>query len=176
MTTRSRVPRGQSAKALALGVFALMSLYSVAADAPQVVLDASKAGPRAVERLTERSILRDYRFAWVNLAQALESNSTVPLNGLFAGAANDWLTRAVGNQRHNGLSAHYLNQSHKLEVVFYAPEGDVVELHDDAEYDLQIFDRDRTIHSEHVMVRYVVLMTPAADRWVIRQLQAVPQF
>jgi hypothetical protein len=26
------------------------------------------------------------------------------------------------------------------------------------------------------VVHYVVLMTPAADRWTIRQLQAVPQF
>jgi hypothetical protein len=25
-------------------------------------------------------------------------------------------------------------------------------------------------------VHYVVLMTPGADRWTIRQLQAVPQF
>jgi len=172
---RSRIPYGRLTKAIALGVLALMPLYS-GADTPQVALDASMAGPRAIESLTERSIVRDYRFAWVNLAQALESNSTASLNGLFAGTANDCLTRAVNNQRHSGLSSRYLNQSHKLEAVFYGPEGDVVELHDNAEFDLQILDRSRTIHSEHVTVRYVVLMTPSADRWVIRQLQAVPQF
>jgi len=60
--------------------------------------------------------------------------------------------------------------------VFYAPEGDVMELHDTAEYQLQIRDGDTPIHDEHVTVRYVVLMTPGADRWVVRQLQAVPQF
>jgi hypothetical protein len=176
MTTRSGALHGRLAKAIALGVFALVSLYSVGADTPQVVLNASKAGPRAIESLTERSILRDYRFAWVNLAQALESSSTAPLNGLFAGTANDWLTGLVNKQQHSGLSFRYLNQSHKLEAVFYAPEGDVVELHDTAEYDLQILDRGKTIHSERAIVHYVVLMTPAADRWVIRQLQAVPEF
>jgi hypothetical protein len=51
-----------------------------------------------------------------------------------------------------------------------------MELHDTAEYDTQIFDGDKSIHTEHAVVHYVVLMTPAADRWVIRQLQAVPQF
>ena len=45
-----------------------------------------------------------------------------------------------------------------------------------AQYQLQIRDGDKIIHDEHVVVHYVVLMTPGADRWVIRQLQAVPQF
>ncbi len=114
MTTRSGALHGRLAKAVALGVFAFVSLYSVGADTPQVVLNASKAGPRAIESLTERSILRDYRFAWVNLAQALESSSTAPLNGLFAGTANDWLTNLVNKQQRSGLSSRYLNQSHKL--------------------------------------------------------------
>ena len=34
---------------------------------------------------TERVILRDYKFAWANLEQAMESNSTAPLSGLFVG-------------------------------------------------------------------------------------------
>jgi len=52
----------------------------------------------------------------------------------------------------------------------------VIELHDIAEYDLEIHDGGKTIHSEHAIVHYIVLMTPAADRWVIRQLQAVREF
>jgi hypothetical protein len=51
-----------------------------------------------------------------------------------------------------------------------------MELHDTAQYPLQIRDGDKTVHNERVTVHYVVLMTPAADRWVVRQLQAVPQF
>jgi hypothetical protein len=163
--------------ALALFGLALSPLFSAAADSsPQVTLNTSKAGPRQVESLTERSVLRDYRFAWENLAEAMESNSTAPLNSLFTGTASAWLNNAVSNQRRSGLTSRYLNQSHKLEAVFYAPEGDVIELHDTADYDLQILDGNKTIHNEHVSVRYVVLMTPGADRWVIRQLQSVPQF
>jgi hypothetical protein len=51
-----------------------------------------------------------------------------------------------------------------------------MELHDTAQYDLQLVADGKNIQDEHVVLRYVVLMTPAADRWVIRQLQAVPQF
>lgn len=160
-----------------IALLALAAHSAWAADAsPQVTLNVSKAAPREVEPLTQRAVLRDYKFAWMNLAQALESNSAGPLNGLFVGTANTWLSDAINSQRRAGLSSRYLNQAHKLEAVFYAPEGDVIELHDVAEYDFQILDGSKTIHSEHAVVRYVVLMTPGADRWVIRQLQSVQQF
>jgi hypothetical protein len=149
---------------------------SAAADTPQVILSTSKAGPRAVENLTERSILRDYKFAWASIEQALESDSTDTLNGPFAGNASICLNDTVMSQRRSGIRSRYLNQSHKLEAVFYAPEGDVIELHDTADYQLQILDGAKTIHDEHVVAHYVVLMTPASDRWVVRQLQSVPQF
>lgn len=164
--------------AAGIGIFALLiCVQLLAADnSPQVTFSAAKAGPRSVENLTERAIVRDYKFAWANLDAAMESNSTDPLNGLFTGAANSWLTQAVKTQRSSGMTSRYLNQTHKVEAVFYAPEGDVIELHDTAQYDLEIRDGDKTIHKEHAIVNYVVLMTPGADRWVIRQLQAVPQF
>ena len=141
---------------------------------PRVSLDVSKVTPRTVESLTERAITRDYKFAWTSLSHALEANTTTPLNGLFAGAANTWLRELVTSQRRNGVTSRYLNQSHKVEASFYAPEGDVIELHDTAEYDLKILDGTKTLHSEHAIVHYVVLMTPGADRWVVRQIQAVP--
>jgi hypothetical protein len=144
--------------------------------APHVTLDVTKASPREVETLTQRSIVRDYKFAWANLDLALESNSGGPLNGLFVGPANTWLTDKVTSQRQYGITSRYLNQAHKLDAVFYAPEGDVIELHDTAEYDLEILDGSQTIHSEHAVVHYIVLMTPGADRWVVRQIQSVPQF
>lgn len=147
-----------------------------AADAPQVTMNFSKAGPRTVEALTERALLRDYKFAWTNLAHAFESNSAGSLDGLFVGNASTWLRDAIAGQRRSRLSSRYSNQSHKVEAVFYAPEGDVIELHDVAEYDYQIIDGSKTIHTEHATVRYVVLMTPGADRWVVRQLQSVQQF
>jgi hypothetical protein len=147
-----------------------------AENSPQVTLDASKASPRSVEPLTQRAIVRDYKFAWASLNSALQSNSAGLLNGLFFGTANAWLRDAVSSQQSSSITSSYLNQRHKLEAVFYAPVGDVIELHDTAEYDFEIRDGGKTIHNEHAIVHYVVLMTPGADRWVIRQLQAVPQF
>ena len=161
-------------------LFALLSIpapYSHAADAGiQVRLDTTKTGPRAVESLTEHGILRDYRLAWTSMAQALQFNTFNPLEGPFAGDAKQWLRQTVVSQQQSGLSRRYLDQSHQLEGVFYAPEGDVIELHDTAQYQLQVLDGGKTIHDEHVTVHYVVLMTPGADHWVIRQLQAVAQF
>ncbi len=177
-TQMGRTRSGRLARLITITVLSVFaSRYSSGADStPQVVLNTSKAAPRSVESLTERALLRDYRFAWVNLEQALESNSTAPLSGLFAGTAAEWLNEAVASQRSSGLTSRYLDQSHKVEAVFYAPEGDMIELHDTADYRLQILDGSKTIHDEHVVVHYVVLMTPGADRWVIRQLQAVPEF
>jgi hypothetical protein len=172
----NRIRPGDLVKLMAIALLALFTRYSSAADStPQVVLNTSKAGPRAVEALTERAILRDYKFAWVNLDQALESNSTGPISGLFAGTASAWLNDAVASQQRAGITSRYLNQSHKVDAVFYAPEGDMIELHDTADYQLQVLDGSKTIHDEHVIVHYVVLMTPGADRWVIRQLQSVPE-
>jgi hypothetical protein len=156
-------------------VFALaVDARSVTSDV-QVQLDTKKAGPRAVESLTERGILRDYRSAWTSIAQALEVNTLDPLEGGFAGDAKQLLRDTVLGQQRSGLSQQYVNQNHKLETVFYAPEGDVMELHDTAEYELRISDGGKIIQEEHVVMHYVVLMTPGADRWVIRRLQAVPQ-
>jgi hypothetical protein len=168
----------RNAQSLAIAALALLlGMQLSAADvAPQVTLNVAKAGPRTVEGLTERAIVRDYKFAWASLDSAMQTNSTDPLNGLFAGTANSWFGEAVKNQRRSGITSRYMNQVHKVDAVFYAPEGDVIELHDSAEYDLEIRDADKTIHNEHAKVDYVVLMTPGADRWVIRQLQAVPHF
>jgi hypothetical protein len=163
--------------AVAMGGALAFPAATIAADSsPTVEMQSNQAGPRTLEPLTENRIVRDYRFAWESLAQALESNSVSPLNGPFEGAASAWLHEAVINQRRSGLSSRYRNQVHKVEAVFYAPEGDLVELHDTAEYDLQLLDGSRAIHDQHVTLRYVVLMTPGADRWIVRQLQAVPRF
>ena len=153
------------------------ALYSGAADTPvQVQLNTNEAKPRAVEALTERGILRDYRFAWKSMARALESNSLDPLEGPFAGDAKQGLRQTVLSQQRSGLSQRYAAQNHRLQAVFYAPEGDVMELHDTAEYELQFLDGGKVIQDQHIVQHFVVLMTPGADHWVIRQLQAVPQF
>ena len=163
---------------LTLAVAALMpcSKAFAADSSPQVILNVSKATPRQVEPLTQNAVLRDYKFAWTSLANAEESDSVASLNGLFVGDANARVTAEIESQQKNGMSSRYSNQSHRVEAVFYSPEGDILELHDTAEYDFEILDGGKSIHNEHAIVHYVVLMTPGADRWVIRHLQAVPQF
>jgi hypothetical protein len=158
-------------------LFLTQPFHATAADsAVQVQLDANKASPRAVESMTGNGIVRDYRGAWTRLAQALESNTMDSLDGPFTGDARRVLGDTVASQQKSGLRQRYLDQSHKLEAVFYAPEGDVIELHDTAEYQLQVLDGDKIIQNEHVTLHYVVLMTPSADRWMVRNLQTVPQF
>jgi hypothetical protein len=158
-------------------LFFASAINSFAADASvQVQLEVKKAGPRAVEDLTQRGILRDYRLAWTSMAQAFEFNTFDPLEGPFSGEAKRWLRQTVTSQQQSGLSRRYSNQNHHVDAVFYSPEGDVIELHDTAQYHLQILDGSKSIDDQDVTVRYVVLMTPGADRWTIRQLQAVPQF
>jgi hypothetical protein len=162
---------------MALVLFFISSLHSNAADsAVQVQLDSHKAAPRAVESLTERGVLRDYRIAWISLAKALESNTLDPLDGPFTEEAKRELADTIVSQQKFGLRQKYVNQNHQLETVFYAPEGDVIELHDTADCQLQIFDGDKLIQDEHVTLHYVVLMTPSADHWMVRHWQAVPHF
>jgi hypothetical protein len=166
-----------SQRSALLALLFMLVLPAVAAGpAVGVELDVSKAAPRAVEDQTRRRIEADYRFAWKNLAEAVEGNSSVPLQSLFVGSANKWLTDTVASQQQSGLKTKYLNQNHKLDAVFYAPEGDVMELHDTAEYQMQVFDGGKVIYDQPVVAHYVVLMTPGADHWVVRQLQSVPHF
>jgi hypothetical protein len=147
-----------------------------AGSTPQVKLSTESAGPRKIEQLTESSIRRNYAYAWENLAQAFERNQPSLLSADFVGSARSALTEAVVEQKQAGLRSRYLDQDHQVEAVFYAPEGDVVELHDTATYEFQLADGEKVVHDEHATVRYVVLMTPGADRWLVRQLQAVPKF
>ncbi len=165
--------------AILLTLLLTLSGHSYSADtttAVKVQIDATKTGPRAVEALTERGVLRDYRLACASMAQALEFNATDPLEGPFTGEAKAWLQATVASQQKAGFSQRYVNQNHKLDVVFYAPEGDLIELQDTAEFQRQVLDGKNTIQDGRVVTHYIVLMTPGADRWAVRQLQAVPHF
>lgn len=161
-------------------ILALTGLIALAAPASDpdiaVQLDVSKAGPRKIEAQTEGRILADYRLAWADIAQGMSANDAGPLQGLFVGSAKKWLNDSITGQQRSGVSTRYSNQNHKLQAVFYAPEGDLIELHDTAEYDTQILAAGQVIHDDHGMHRYVVLMTPGADRWVIRELTEVQEF
>lgn len=163
-----------------LWIAPLIFLFSLAApaDAPDIALqlDVSSVGPRKIEPQTEGRIVADYRLAWIDIAHALSVNDPAPFGGLFVGSAKNWLEGSVAGQRQSGITTRVSDQSHELQAVFYAPEGDLIELHDTAEYDTQVLAGDKVIHQDRSVHRYVVLMTPGADRWVIRELMEVAQF
>lgn len=154
----------------------LLTACALAQMTPEVTLTVESASPRSVESLTEHSILRDYTAAWQSLATASENSAPGRLDAYFVGTARSNLSKELSDQKTTGAHVRYLNQQHRLKAVFYAPEGDVMELEDDAEYQMQVVSDDKVIHDEHIAMKYVVLMTPASDRWVVRQLQAVPNF
>ena len=165
-------------------VFALVAVTLLIAEVraawadgrPKVHLNTSAVTARTVEGATEISVARDYGAAWQTLSDALDFNATTLLDAYFVGPARKAFGEAIAGQQNTGIHSRLINQDHKLEAVFYAPEGDVMELHDTMTCELQVLDQDKMIHNEQVTLRYVVLMTPGADRWTIRQLQSVPKF
>lgn len=177
---RSETARVSRAMARWLGICAFILLFSLVspADGPDIAvqLDISKAGPRKIEAQTEGRILADYRVAWANIAQGLNTNDAGPFDAVFVGAAKKSLEAKVADQQRSGVMTRYSNQTHQLQAVFYAPEGDLIELHDTAELDTQVLAGGKQIHQDHGVHRYVVLMTPASDRWVIRELTEVARF
>ena len=145
----------------------------VVADAStsKVELNADNLGPRTIEDLTEKSITRDYGYAWQTMAAALRENRKDLLDGYFTGIAKATLAEQIADQSKSGVRVRYTDHGHKLEAIFYSPSGDAMQLRDRAQLELEIVDGDRVIYREDVVLNYLVLMTPGADRWLVRDLQ-----
>jgi len=158
-----------------LVVFVPRSLM-LAASAPEVTLSAQNAAPRQVEDTTQKAVARDYAAAWQAMADALERNQASLLNANFAGAALEKLTVSIGDQRKAGLHQRFVDQGHKVDAVFYSPEGSAIELQDTVQLQIELMDGDKVIHSENAPVHYVALLTAAENSWKVRVLQAVPAF
>jgi len=139
---------------------------------PRVQLKTEDLGPRQIEDLTSKSIPRDYALAWQTMEQALEENRVGLLDGYFTGLAKQDLVQRVHSQIKSGLHTRYQDGGHKLEAIFYSPSGDVMELRDRAKLDVEIMDGSKVISQEPVSIEYTVTMTPGADRWLVRELQA----
>ncbi len=119
---------------------------------------------------------RDYAAAWQTMAEALDQNRTDLLAANFIGTAGDKLTAGIQAQRKTDLHQRIVDKGHRVDVVFYSPEGSAMELHDTAQIELQVMDGSKVIHSEDATVHYVVLLTAAENSWKVRVLEAVPSF
>ncbi len=146
---------------------------SAASAAPRVELNADNIAPRAIEDLTAKSVPRDYGLAWQTMAQALEENRPGLLEGYFTGLAKQDLVQRVNSQAKAGLRTRYEDRGHKLEALFYSPAGDAMQLRDHAKLDIQVLDGSKVIYEEPVTFDYMVIMSPGADRWLVRELQAL---
>ena len=158
-------------------VFVLLFVLSaacLAADGPRVQFDTSHIGPRQMEDVTGRNIPRDWGRAWQTLAAAYAQNRPDLLGHYFTGFAQQKLTAGIVAQEKTGLRTRYIDHGHKLAAYFYSPDGGVMQLQDDAQYEVQIYDGAKLLSSERTTARFLVLMTPAADRWMVRLLQNVP--
>lgn len=176
MKTRRRTVIGMSSALLLLIV---SHPRSVVADSgtpslPSVQLSATRGGPRELEDLTRQKMLRDYALAWQTLATAMEQNRPGVVNEYFAGFANKKFSKAIKEQAATGIHRQYVDHGHKLELVFYSTDGGLMQLLDNADLEVQTFDGSKLLHSEHAPVRFMVLMTPGADRWMVRLMQDVP--
>jgi hypothetical protein len=140
---------------------------------PHVDLNTENIGPRPIEELTSKSVPRDYALAWQTMEQAVAQNDPGLLDGYFTGLAKQDLTQRVNSQIQSGLSTRYTDRGHKVEAIFYSPAGDAMELRDHAQLDVQVLDGGKVVYDEPMTAEYVVMMTPGADRWLVRQIQAV---
>ena len=159
---------------LSVGLLAVVfSITARAQSLPQVSLNADNLGPRAIEQLTGTNITRNYSMAWHAMALALEQNRADLLNDQFTGFAKDHLAQRIAGQQQNGLRVQMVDRGHRVKAVFYSLDGGAMQLIDDAQINLQVFDGSRLIYSDDAPHRYLVLMTPGADRWYVRNLQRI---
>jgi hypothetical protein len=160
---------------LAAGLICGLAAYRLRAAAdsglPPVELNAEKIGPRPIEELTAKSVRRDYAFAWQSIEQALEGNRPDVLEGYLTGTAGEDFRRRVASQAKSGLRTRLTDRGHHLQALFYSPAGDALELRDRAELDVEIVDGGKVIYDQPVKAEYMVLMTPGADRWLLREIQ-----
>ena len=151
---------------LTLGVFAASSL-------PRVTLSGDSLAPRPIEQRTGAAVAHDYAQAWQDLAICLDSNRTDLLDDYFAGEAKRRLAQRVREQKDSHLRTQYSDGGHRVRAVFYSMDGGEMQLEDQAQLEVRVFDGDKLVSTSTVAQKYLVLMTPGSDRWYVRYLQSV---
>jgi len=148
---------------------------SMPAQATVRVEAADLQGSRPLEEQTGRAAIRDYLQSWKALTAALDQNRADLLDPDFVGSARDTLAATIQQQSALGISTHYQDRAHDLQVVFYSPEGLSLELVDNVEYDVQLLDHGKVKAIQHENARYIIVLTPAEVRWRVRVFQGSPR-
>ena len=67
-----------------------------------------------------------------------------------------------------------MDHGHHVKAVFYSLDGGEMQLEDESQIEVRVMDGPKTIHATNSTQKYLVLMTPGADRWYVRSLELVP--
>jgi len=146
-----------------------------AASLPKVVLSAESLAPRPIEQRTGEAVTHDYAQAWQDLADGLDTNRTDLLGDYFTGEAKVRFTQRIKEQRNTGLRTRYQDNGHHVKAVFYSVDGGEMQLEDEVQLEVQVFDGQKMIYTSNSPQKYLVLMTPGSDRWYVRCLESVPE-
>ena len=150
-----------------------LSLSARAQELPRVHLDAEGLAPRPIEQLTGTTITRHYALAWQEMARALSANVTNGLSDEFTGFAKDKLTKRVAEQAQAGIHVRIVDHGHQVKALFYSTDGTAMQLVDQAQLEVQILNGDTVLSTDNSPHKYMILMTPGADRWYVRDLEEV---
>jgi hypothetical protein len=158
---------------LALCAVALACLTTGSAQVAVHVTPPDVNGTRTLQEQTATGAVRDYVEAWQSFKTALEQNRIDVLDRDFVGTEKEKLGETIRQQVANGIHTVYQDNVHDIQIVFYSPDGMSLELTDNAEYQVQVIDHNKSVGTQRIKARYVVVLTPAETRWRVRVLQAV---
>ena len=130
---------------------------------------------RPLPEQTEKSAIRDYLQSWQSFKSALEQNRADLLDPDFVGTARDKFIETIQQQASSGIRTRYRDTSHDITIAYYSPDGLSIQLIDKVEYDVGVLDDDKLKTTQHMSVRYVIVLTPAELRWRVRIFQANPE-
>jgi hypothetical protein len=145
----------------------------MAAAQPEVTVDTSQLkGPRPLEEQTKAAAIRDYLESWQGMSDAFQQNRADILDEYFVGTAKGKMANAIDEQAKTGVRTRYQDRSHHIQFLFYSPEGLSIELTDDVEYDVQVFDHEKAVSTVPASAHNIIVLTPSEVRWRVRVMQA----
>jgi Cu/Ag efflux pump CusA len=145
-------------------------------EAGKIELNSDHSSPRPIEDTTHKNVIRDYGAAWQTLGRALYENRAAALASAFTGVAQEKLSARIEAQQKAGTRVKITDRSHKVNAVFYSPEGSAIQLQDVADIEIQYLKGDDVVHRENLQQKYLVLLTMAEGNWNVRLMEEVPEF
>jgi hypothetical protein len=153
--------------------FALALPMSGMTDEPTVRVEPPHLqGSRPLEKQTEAAVLRDYLQSWKTLQVALDQNQANLLDQNFVGTAREKLANTIDEQSKLGIHTLYQERSHEIQIVFYSPDGQSIQMIDNVEYEQKVLDHDSILSTKPIRKKYLVVLTPTEVRWKVRVFQA----